>query len=135
MLLGTRGLRASFGFAEELPHRGCKGLGRVVGREITTSLFPNRARSGIVVQQAPRGGGKRVGIIVGHSDAGIVDGKGRRGSSHRHHRELPGKRIEHLDREPSFGPPRNPSQIGRYVRQRSSPLPVDTAEVNGIGDA
>jgi hypothetical protein len=134
MRRGARGLRASVGFAKELAQCARKRLGRVLCYEVAARAFGNRGRGGLVFDQLPCRGGQHMGIVVGHGDAGVLNRKRRRGPLHRDDGERPGKRIEHLDREPAFGPPRNPAQIACSVCELAGSLAVETAEVKRIGN-
>jgi hypothetical protein len=102
--------------------------------EIAASFFSDRDRRSIVLDEAPRSGRQRTCIIIGDDDAGILHREPRGGTPHRHDRELPRERVEHLDGEPAFGPPRNPGKLACCVHALTGLLPVDATEVDGISE-
>jgi hypothetical protein len=70
----------------------------VVRRKVSACILDDRGSDPIVVDQSPRGGGQPDGIVVRHLDASAFHRQPGRRPLHRHDGELPGERIEHLDR-------------------------------------
>jgi len=88
MRRGTPGLPASFGFAEELAHRGGIGRGGMVRRDVSARMLDYRIGGMIVFDQSTRGGSQRTSIVVRYRNAGILYSKGGCGALHRHDREI-----------------------------------------------
>lgn len=110
-------------------------MGGVVCLEVSAGFFSDCDCRAVVLQQQLRPRGQCMRIVVGHRDARVLQWKSGGSPFHRDHREPPGECIEHLDREPACGSPWNPGEVACGVRELTGLLPVDAADVDGIGDA
>ena len=120
---GTRGPRASVGFAEELAHRGVVRLGGVCVERYRRAVSGDRRAARSSSNKRLAAAASAPASSSGTSDARVPDGKRGRRALHRHHGELPGERIEHLDRESAFGSPGHPGSDRLRRGQAGAPVP------------
>ena len=100
--------------------------------EIVEAGRPELIGEGLVDQDLVSRFGKRARVVVAHAHTRFVDREACCRPLRRHHRELPGKRIQHLDRETTDGTTWDPCEICRRMRQPTGALTGQSAEIDGV---
>jgi hypothetical protein len=103
-------------------------------REVLPGSLAERVCSAIVFEQASGSGGERARVVIRHREASVLERERACRTFHRHDRQLPSEGIEHLDREPTFGASRDPGHVACGVSEPARSLPVEPADIEGVGD-